>query len=154
MCWRKPLDQGLGTIRRNVPPFPRDLVLLQVAIPGTIRSTYKWIGAHDAIDPGSRCGYVTDRVGTYPLPESKVIVCTVHPNPRMIEEAFATGPEGFVQKQSVHADLAAAIHAVHAGDSMVKPQGRPDERRVGRGRSRQPQQTMIESHACCTSPVR
>lgn len=108
----------LEAIRRNVFPFPRDLVLLQAAI--WYHPFYcEWNGVHDASNPGSRCGWVTDRAGTYQLPESKVIVCIVHPNPWMTEEAFATGPEGFVQKQPAHADLAAAIHAVHTGGRFV-----------------------------------
>lgn len=53
------------------------------------------------------------------MPESKVIICTVHTNPRMIEAAFVAGAVGFVQKQSAHADLAAAICAVLAGERFV-----------------------------------
>ena len=55
------------------------------------------------------------------MPESKVIICTVHTNPRMIEGAFAVGAVGFVQKQSAYADLPAAIRAVLAGDRFVSP---------------------------------
>jgi DNA-binding NarL/FixJ family response regulator len=55
------------------------------------------------------------------MPESKVIICTVHTNPRMIAGAFTVGAVGFVQKQSAHADLAAAIRAVLAGDRFVSP---------------------------------
>jgi len=55
------------------------------------------------------------------MPESKVIICTVHTNPMMIESAFAAWAVGFVQKQSAHADLAAAIRAVLAGNRFVSP---------------------------------
>lgn len=55
------------------------------------------------------------------MPESKVIICTVHTNPIMIESAFTAGAAGFVQKQSAHADLAAAICAVLAGNRFVSP---------------------------------
>jgi DNA-binding NarL/FixJ family response regulator len=55
------------------------------------------------------------------VPESKVIICTVHSNPMMIESAFTAGAVGFVQKQSAHADLAAAIRAVLTGDRFVSP---------------------------------
>jgi len=55
------------------------------------------------------------------IPESKVIICTVHSNPMMIESAFAAGAVGFVQKQSAHVDLAMAIRAVLAGNRFVSP---------------------------------
>jgi DNA-binding NarL/FixJ family response regulator len=55
------------------------------------------------------------------MPESKVIICTVHSNPMMIESAFAVGAVGFVQKQSAHVDLAVAIRAVLAGNRFVSP---------------------------------
>ncbi|MDZ4797733.1 MAG: response regulator transcription factor [Bryobacteraceae bacterium] len=55
------------------------------------------------------------------MPESKVIICTVQTGPRVIEEAFQSGAMGFVQKQSAHGDLAAAICAVLAGDRFVSP---------------------------------
>ena len=55
------------------------------------------------------------------VPESKVILCTVQTDPRVIEEAFQLGAVGFVQKQSAHADLAAAIRSVLAGDRFVSP---------------------------------
>lgn len=55
------------------------------------------------------------------MPESKVIICTVHTHPIMIESAFTAGAAGFVQKQSAHADLAAAIRAVLAGNRFVSP---------------------------------
>ncbi|MDP3090545.1 MAG: response regulator transcription factor [Nitrospira sp.] len=61
------------------------------------------------------------------VPESKVIICTVHANPRTIEEAFAAGAMGFVRKQSAHTDLAAAIHAVLAGGRFVSPARRDSE---------------------------
>jgi DNA-binding NarL/FixJ family response regulator len=55
------------------------------------------------------------------VPESKVILCTVQTDPQVIEEAFQRGAVGFVRKQSAHADLAAAIRAVLAGDRFVSP---------------------------------
>ena len=53
------------------------------------------------------------------VPESKVIICTVHANTRMIEEAWAAGAVGVVRKQSAHADLTEAIRAVLAGGRFV-----------------------------------
>jgi len=55
------------------------------------------------------------------LPESKVIICTVHQSPRLIEEAIASGARGFVWKQSAHEDLAPAIRAALAGETFVSP---------------------------------
>ena len=66
-------------------------------------------------------GFEVARVLRRDMPESKVVICTVHANPMMIEKAFTVGAVGFVQKQSAHADLAAAICAVLAGDRFVSP---------------------------------
>lgn len=55
------------------------------------------------------------------VPKSKVIICTVHTNARLIEHAFAAGAAGFVQKQSAHVDLVAAIRAVLSRDTFLSP---------------------------------
>lgn len=62
------------------------------------------------------------------LPESKVIICTVYTNPRVVEEAFAAGAAGFVLKQAAAADLAAAIRAVVSGERFLSPGLRYRER--------------------------
>lgn len=72
-------------------------------------------------------GFEVARLLRRDVPESKVIICTVQTDPRVIEEAFQSGAVGFVRKQSAHADLAAAIRAVLAGDRFVSPALRDDK---------------------------
>jgi len=55
------------------------------------------------------------------LPETKVIICTVHMSPKLIAESFSAGAGGFVWKQSAHEDLAPAIRAALAGETFVSP---------------------------------
>ena len=66
-------------------------------------------------------GLDVTRVLRREVPKSKVIICTVHTNARLIEHAFAAGAAGFVQKQSAHVDLVAAIRAVLSGDTFISP---------------------------------
>ena len=55
------------------------------------------------------------------LPDCRVIVCTIHGNGNIKEEAFAAGAVGFVRKQSAHSDLVPAIRAAVAGETFVSP---------------------------------
>jgi len=55
------------------------------------------------------------------LPDCRVIVCTIHWNGNIKEEAFAAGAVGFVRKQSAHSDLVPAIRAAVAGQTFVSP---------------------------------
>lgn len=55
------------------------------------------------------------------LPETKVIICTVHTDKDNIKQAFAAGAVGFVRKQSAFEDLAPAIRAVLDGQRFISP---------------------------------
>ena len=53
------------------------------------------------------------------MPESRIIICTVHTDQKIIDDAFAVGAVGFVRKQSAHIDLVPAIRAAFAGHRFV-----------------------------------
>ena len=59
------------------------------------------------------------------LPDCRIVVCTIHANGNVKEEAFAAGAVGFVRKQSAHADLVPAIRAAVAGKTFVSPSLEP-----------------------------
>jgi DNA-binding NarL/FixJ family response regulator len=56
------------------------------------------------------------------VPGTSVIICTVHTDPIVIDDAFAAGAAGFIRKQSTYRDLETAIRAVLAGQRFVSPE--------------------------------
>jgi two-component system, NarL family, response regulator NreC len=54
-------------------------------------------------------------------PESKVLVLSMHDDPRYVREAFAAGAAGYVLKEAADAEVVAAIRQVAAGGSYVNP---------------------------------
>lgn len=86
----------------------------------------------DLMMPGLS-GLEAARVLRRDLPNSRVIVCTVHTNPRVIEEVLAAGAVGFVQKQSAYGDLAPAIRAALADEVFVSPALHHEESRWSHG---------------------
>lgn len=76
-------------------------------------------------------GFEAARAIRREVPESKLVMCTVHTNPLVIDEAFAAGATGFIRKQSAHEDLASAIRAVCAGETFISPALRHREGQAG-----------------------
>jgi DNA-binding NarL/FixJ family response regulator len=54
-------------------------------------------------------------------PESKVLVLSMHDDPRYVRDAFAAGATGYVLKEAADAELVAAIREIAAGGSYVNP---------------------------------
>jgi two-component system, NarL family, response regulator NreC len=54
-------------------------------------------------------------------PSSKVLVLSMHDDPRYVRDAFAAGASGYVLKEAADAELVAAIRHVAAGGSYVNP---------------------------------
>jgi DNA-binding NarL/FixJ family response regulator len=54
-------------------------------------------------------------------PSSKVLVLSMHDDPRYVRDAFAAGASGYVLKEAADAELVAAIRQVAAGGSYVNP---------------------------------
>ena len=54
-------------------------------------------------------------------PGTRVMVLSLHTNERYVARAVKAGARGYLLKDDVEADLAAAIHAVHSGKSFISP---------------------------------
>jgi DNA-binding NarL/FixJ family response regulator len=54
-------------------------------------------------------------------PSSKVLVLSMHDDPRYVRDAFAAGASGYVLKEAADSELVAAIRQVAAGASYVNP---------------------------------
>ncbi len=54
-------------------------------------------------------------------PETKVLVLSMHDDPRYVRDAFSAGASGYVLKEAADAELVAAIQEVARGGSYVNP---------------------------------
>ena len=54
-------------------------------------------------------------------PGTKILVLSMHDDPRYVREAFAAGANAYVLKEAADAELVAAIRQVAAGGSYVNP---------------------------------
>jgi two-component system response regulator NreC len=54
-------------------------------------------------------------------PQSKVLVLSMHDDPRYVHGAFAAGASGYVLKEAADAELVAAVHEVAGGATYVNP---------------------------------
>jgi len=54
-------------------------------------------------------------------PDSKVLVLSMHDDPRYVRDAFAAGAGGYVLKEAADSEVVAAIREVAAGGSYVNP---------------------------------
>jgi two-component system response regulator NreC len=79
-----------------------DVILIDVTMPGT--------SGIDAI-PKLRAA----------SPGSKVLVLSMHDDPRYVRDAFAAGASGYVLKEAADAEVVAAIREVSTGGSYVNP---------------------------------
>lgn len=55
------------------------------------------------------------------LPDTRVLILTVHKDERLLQEAIRAGASGYVTKNALEPELINAIHAVHRGDLYVHP---------------------------------
>ena len=79
-----------------------DVVLIDVTMPGEsgIEAIPKLLGAS---------------------PGTKILVLSMHDDPRYVRDAFAAGASGYVLKEAADAEVVAAIREVAAGGSYVNP---------------------------------
>lgn len=54
-------------------------------------------------------------------PDMKILVLSMHDDPRYVREAFSAGASGYVLKEAADAEVVAAIREVAAGGSYVNP---------------------------------
>jgi two-component system, NarL family, response regulator NreC len=54
-------------------------------------------------------------------PASKVLVLSMHDDPRYVRDAFGAGASGYILKEAADAEVVAAIRVVAAGGSYVNP---------------------------------
>lgn len=55
------------------------------------------------------------------VPESKVLILSVHDDAEYVMESVRAGAHGYLRKDTTPADLRSAIRAVHAGDAWYSP---------------------------------
>lgn len=79
-----------------------DVVLLDVSMPG----------------PG---GIEVTRQLEEALPETRVLILTVHEDESLLREAIQAGAAGYITKRAIKSELINAIHAVWRGDLYVHP---------------------------------
>lgn len=87
---------------RNALELKPDLVLMDLSIPG--------VGGLDLT-----------RQLREKLPETRVIILTVHEDTALLREAMTAGAAGYVVKRAVESELLAAIHAAVRGEFYVHP---------------------------------
>ena len=109
-------DNGRDAFRGASALRP-DLVLMDISMPG--------MNGIEAI------AEIRKRV-----PETRVIVLTVHKTDEYIHEALRAGANGYVLKDATHDELRAAIRAVLAGKTFLSPDvsGRVISTSLGGGR--------------------
>ncbi len=92
---------GHQTLRlaRELSP---DVVLLDISMPG----------------PG---GIEVTRQVKQVLPNTRVLILTVHEDESLLREAIRAGAAGYIIKRAVESELINAIHAVWRGDVYVHP---------------------------------
>ena len=54
-------------------------------------------------------------------PDTRVLMLSMHDDPRYVREAFAAGASGYVLKEAADTEVVAAIRTVAAGQSYVNP---------------------------------
>jgi two-component system response regulator NreC len=91
-------DDGLRTALELKP----DVVLMDLSIPG--------IG-----------GLELTRLLHEKLPETRVIILTVHEDTALLREAMAVGAAGYVVKRAAESELLAAIQAAMQGEFYIHP---------------------------------
>jgi DNA-binding NarL/FixJ family response regulator len=55
------------------------------------------------------------------VPESKVLVLTVHRTDEYIHESLKAGADGYILKDATHAELSTAIHSILNGKTYLSP---------------------------------
>ena len=55
------------------------------------------------------------------LPETKVLVLTVHKTDEYIHESLKAGADGYILKDATHKELSAAIHSILNGKTYLSP---------------------------------
>lgn len=66
-------------------------------------------------------GLEVTRQLTADLPETRVLILTVHEDAGLLREAIRAGAAGYIVKRAVESELVNAIRAVHRGDLYVHP---------------------------------
>jgi two-component system response regulator NreC len=79
-----------------------DLVLMDISMPGL-----------GGIDTTKRLKEI--------LPETRVLILTVHEDETLLRSAIQAGASGYVIKRAAEAELIAAIHAISQGDMYIHP---------------------------------
>lgn len=92
---------GQETLRRATELQP-DVILLDISMPGI-----------DGVE-------VTQQIQET-LPDTRVLILTVHENRELLQEAIQAGALGYVTKRAIKSELINAIHAVQRGDMYVHP---------------------------------
>lgn len=79
-----------------------DVILLDITMPGD-------------------SGLVTAQRLRQAVPESRVLILSVHDDAEYVLESVRAGAHGYLRKDTTPADLRAAVRAVHSGDAYFSP---------------------------------
>ena len=74
----------------------------------------------DCAMPGAS-GLVATRQILAQAPETAILMLSMHSEDTLVRQAFAAGARGYVLKNALELDLAAAVRRVAAGDTVVDP---------------------------------
>jgi len=97
-------EDGADAVRRALAERP-DVAILDVAMP-------RMTGTQAAREIRSH------------LPDTRVLLLSMHDDERYMADAFAAGAGGYVLKSQADADLVAAVRAVARGEPFVSPTAR------------------------------
>ena len=94
-------DDGFAAVERALELKP-DVVLMDISM-------------------GGQSGFAATREISRRLPETKVLVLSIHDNEEYLRQMLEAGATGYVLKQAADTELAVAIRAVHRGEIFLYP---------------------------------
>jgi len=56
------------------------------------------------------------------LPETRVLMLSMHPEETWVHQAFEAGARGYILKNAMELELGSAVRRVHAGETVLDPQ--------------------------------
>ena len=94
-------DDGFAAVERALELKP-DVVLMDISM-------------------GGQSGFAATREISRRLPETKVLVLSIHDNEEYLRQMLEAGATGYVLKQAADTELAVAIRAVYRGEIFLYP---------------------------------
>ena len=105
-------DEAVARARQHLP----DVILLDLSMPGR--------GGFEALDELRQV-----------VPQSAVVIMSMHDDPMHVRAALARGASGFVVKEGAPAELEIALRAAVSGRTFLSPQVSAPQLQASRGRN-------------------